>query len=129
MIAAEWGHSTAAVEWLLDHTADWRLKNNDGKTALDLAKEDGNSEAAVLLEAWIAEHGSAEEVAEIQRQEEEQEPEPEAGLQQVPATEKLQELQAVLIAVARAGDVEAVRRCLRDGADPNATDEYRMTAL
>ena len=59
----------AAVEWLLKRGADWRLTNNDGKTALDNANEDGEAEVAAALEAWIAEHGSAEEVAEMQRKE------------------------------------------------------------
>ena len=53
----------AAVEWLLKRGADWRLTNNDGKTALDNANEDGEAEVAAALEAWIAEHGSADVAA------------------------------------------------------------------
>jgi len=49
------------VEWLLGRGADWRLKSNGGQTALDCAKRNGEAEAAAALEAWIAEHGSAEE--------------------------------------------------------------------
>ena len=59
MIAAHFG-STAAVEWLLARGADWRLTDQDGMTALDVAKAGGEAggeaEAAAVLEAWIAEH-------------------------------------------------------------------------
>ena len=74
IVAAFKGHSTAAVEWLLSRGADWRLTRVDGKTALDYAKEGGTSEAVAALEAWIAEHGSAEEVAEMERQNKKQGP-------------------------------------------------------
>ena len=40
-----------------------------------------------------------------------------------------EELHEALIAAARAGDAEAVVRCLRDGADPNAADGDGQTAL
>jgi hypothetical protein len=62
IIAARNGR-TAAVEWLLARGADWRLTNGNGRTALDWAKGCGQAEAAAALEAWIAEHGSAEEAA------------------------------------------------------------------
>ena len=67
MIAAYFG-DTAAVEWLLGRGADWRLTSKKGKTALDLAKKYSEAEAAAALEAWIAEHGTAEEAAELQRE-------------------------------------------------------------
>ena len=43
--------------------------------------------------------------------------------------DKKQKPNAALIAAAKAGDEEAVRRCLRDGADPNAADGDGQTAL
>ena len=109
LIIAAMDARTAAVEWLLGRGADWRLTDKwDGKTALDWAqsnawKGEGNSAAAAALEAWIAEHGSAEEKKEM--------------------------LSAALIKAATAGDAEAVVRCLRDGADPNAADENGSTVL
>ena len=36
---------TAAVEWLLGRGADWRLTANDGKTALDCGKMEGEAKA------------------------------------------------------------------------------------
>ena len=53
--AAQFRHA-AAVGWLLGREVDWRLTDNAEKTALDLAKQEGNVEAAASLEAWIAEH-------------------------------------------------------------------------
>ncbi|PAA63108.1 hypothetical protein BOX15_Mlig001598g17 [Macrostomum lignano] len=53
MEAAEFTPPTATaaaiVRLLLDAGADWSIKNNDGKTPLDLAVENGNIEAAELL--------------------------------------------------------------------------------
>ena len=69
MVAAHFGQ-TAAVEWLLGRGADWRATDCDRKTALDWAEGQGKAEAAAVLEAWIAEHGSAEEAAEMHRKEE-----------------------------------------------------------
>ena len=43
--------------------------------------------------------------------------------------EEKQEQIGALITAADAGDAEAVRRCLRDGADPNAADGNGCTAL
>jgi uncharacterized protein len=40
----------AMVKLLLDHGADRLLANDDGTTALDLAKKSGNSEVIRLLE-------------------------------------------------------------------------------
>ena len=51
--------------------ADWRLTGKSGETALDCAKRRGKAEAAAALETWITEHGSAEEIAEPQRQKKE----------------------------------------------------------
>ena len=95
------------MEWLLGRGADWRLADNDGQTALECAKQEGEVKAAGALEAWIAERGSVAEVAEMQRKEK----------------------QRPLLDATRAGDGEAVRRCLRDGAGPNAADWSGMTAL
>jgi len=118
LIAAAAGGRTTTVEWLLSHGADWRLTDygDDGDgdgTALECAKEAGEAEAAAALEAWIAEHGSAEEAAAAKITEE----------------EKIEMMSAALIRAARAGDAEAVRRGLRDGADPNAADGSGRTAL
>ena len=53
------------------------------------------------------------------------EPEPERALTE----EEKEELNDALCEAARAGNAEAVRRCLQDGADPNAADGFEMTAL
>ena len=45
-----------------------------------------------------------------------------------PELTKEEKLNAALIDAASAGDDEAVRRCLRDGVDPNAADEDGDTA-
>ena len=44
-------------------------------------------------------------------------------------TKEERKLNKALRKAAKAGDVEAVRRCLRDGADPNAADRGGHTAL
>jgi len=103
--AARGGHK-AAVEWLLANDADWRSKGALGRTALDSARAWGMTEAVPVLEEWIAEHGSADEVAELQW----------------PAIKKVK-LKII------DGDVEAVRRCLAEGVDPNAVGKEGETAL
>ena len=60
------------MEWLLDRGVDWRLANQYGDTALAVAKKQGKVEVVAVLEAWIAEHGTAEEMAELQRQHKEE---------------------------------------------------------
>jgi ankyrin repeat protein len=41
----------ASLDLLLKHGADRAIKNNDGKTAADIARERGNQEVADLLAA------------------------------------------------------------------------------
>ena len=58
------------------------------------------------------------------------EPAPELELEPAPVPEdKLQKLNDAMFAAASEGDEEAVRRCLRDGVDPNAADGDGQTAL
>eukprot|EP01046_Picozoa_sp_COSAG06_P038503 COSAG06_NODE_4449_length_4252_cov_21.903443_1_plen_310_part_10 len=69
MYAARNGATGAVVRWLLEHGADWRLQATSGdyagKTALDIAKRQGEAEAASVLAAWVSEHGSTEEAAAV----------------------------------------------------------------
>ena len=46
--AAFWGHFAIAKR-LLEGGADWTLKTNSGKTALDYARQYGHSEVVALL--------------------------------------------------------------------------------
>lgn len=45
---------SCTAEWLLQHDADWRKVDREGKSALDLARERGNVEVVATLEAWAA---------------------------------------------------------------------------
>ena len=67
MCAVHYGASGAVLRWLLEQGADWRLQVPSGswagKTALGIAKRNGEAEAASVLAAWVSEHGSAEEAA------------------------------------------------------------------
>ena len=53
------------MQWLLERRADWRLTDEDGRTALAIAQEEGKAEAAAALEAWVMVHGTPEEKAEV----------------------------------------------------------------
>eukprot|EP01045_Picozoa_sp_COSAG04_P005162 COSAG04_NODE_234_length_19155_cov_812.438707_18_plen_85_part_00 len=44
----------ATAEWLLEHDADWRRTDREGKSALDLARQRGNEDVAAALELWAA---------------------------------------------------------------------------
>jgi len=113
MIAAASGH-TEAVEWLLARGADWRLKDDTGKTALETAwqqrfqsrRADG---VAGALEAWITRNGSPADVDEMRKQ----------------------KLTVELFREIKDQDIEGVRRCLHDGADPNGIEKFGdwITAL
>jgi ankyrin repeat protein len=83
----------------------------EGKTALDLAKAEGNVEAAAALRAWAMEHGTLE-------------PEPEP----LSAEEKA-ELEKTMRQAARKGDTVQVQANLKAGADPNAADLLGETAM
>ena len=109
------------MQWLLERNADWRVKATggywgsrstslEGKTALDLAKAEGNVEAAAALRAWAMEHGTLE-------------PEPEP----LSAEEKA-ELEKTMRQAARKGDAVQVQANLEAGADPNAADLLGETA-
>jgi ankyrin repeat protein len=50
MIASYYGHSHI-VAWLLSLGADTALRDSSGKTALDLARENGHAESTSLLTA------------------------------------------------------------------------------
>jgi ankyrin repeat protein len=69
MLAALNGATGAVLRWLLEQGADWRLQATSGllagETALGIAKRKGQAEAASVLAAWVSEHGSAEEAAEV----------------------------------------------------------------
>ena len=49
MHLAAWYGYLAIAKRLLEGGADWTLKTNDGETALDLAREWGQSEVVALL--------------------------------------------------------------------------------
>eukprot|EP01046_Picozoa_sp_COSAG06_P035662 COSAG06_NODE_3852_length_4829_cov_3.475899_4_plen_226_part_00 len=67
MVAASNDTTGDVVRWLLEQGADWRLQATSGEyageTALGIAKRNNEAEAASVLEAWVSEHGSAEEAA------------------------------------------------------------------
>jgi ankyrin repeat protein len=50
LMAAVWGQKTKCIKILLDAGADTSLKNNDGQTAYDIAKETNNKAIIKLLE-------------------------------------------------------------------------------
>ena len=70
-MAARNGATGAVLRWLLEQGADWRLQAtsgwNLGETALGIAKREGKAEAASVLAAWVSEHGSVEEAAEVKQ--------------------------------------------------------------
>jgi ankyrin repeat protein len=47
---AAWGGRVEMVQALVDAGADWTKKTQRGKTAMDIAKEEGRQEIALLLE-------------------------------------------------------------------------------
>jgi ankyrin repeat protein len=94
----------ATVMWLLEHQADWRLKDMYGNTALDAAKMiHGAEETITALEDWISDKGTQEEVAEMEEQKK----------------------TTALVKAVKKGDanLEAVKGMLINGADPNAVEK------
>ena len=53
MLSARWGHLSIVPMLLIDAGADPSLKNKDGKTALTIAKETGQTEITKLIEAIL----------------------------------------------------------------------------
>lgn len=50
------------VKWLLDHGADPKVQDGNGKTALDIAEEQGDEGTAALLQEYGAAVGQKEDV-------------------------------------------------------------------
>ena len=71
LIVAAVANSAAALKWLLEHSADWRLMAHSGiyagKTALELAKNEESVEAAVVLAAWTTAGSRNMSISETQR--------------------------------------------------------------
>ena len=67
MVGAAHG-STKAVQWLLEQGVDWRRQTDRlGRNALAIAWGYNKKGVAAVLEAWLTEHGTAEEQLEVAR--------------------------------------------------------------
>jgi ankyrin repeat protein len=105
MFAGMKGH-VLAVEWLLRRGAEWRTVDERGQSTLEYAKQWGHTETATVLREWITQHGSEAEVSELKR-----------------------DLNALLIRTATTGETALLKEYLKQGADPNTTDDQGWTGL
>ena len=103
LMAAAMNGAGKALRLLLGLGADWRQVNATGSTAMELATLHRQAEAAALLQAWLCQHGTGEEVLRLRTEE--------------------------LRAAAAAGEAQQVRALLSLGAAPDGADSDLCTAL
>ncbi len=136
LMAAAHRGCAAAVDWLLQHRADWRKTSRsygaDDQTALALATASRKVDAIRVLEHWILAHGNAEERAPLEKRLEAE------ALAVSKAREeeercRRQQLLADFLKAAKHGNVVEVGRLLaleeEDHLHSNSADDTQITAL
>lgn len=110
--AAMDGH-TDVVKLLLEHGADVKVKTNDGQSALMFAEIKGHTEIVRILKAALI--GQAERGEQLSKME--------------ISEEERDRLNNNLLVAINYGNVEMVKKALYEGADINARNSERDTAL